>query len=178
MQKNHISKTLALGIIVLFISVGIHPAFAVDTKQFIVNNQSKDDCGFGEVRNTDLIKVESLLNRVEVYSNLLLVLSKNNFELSEFSEKLSNEISTLIGMFEKLTEDRFPIICNISLGLFKQFENLVFYFDNLAYYYQKNPVLSSIADICAGIMDFFAISIYFIAREFGCEWAPDIYPPP
>ena len=32
MMKNHISKFLCLGIIVLFIGIGIYPAFAVDDK--------------------------------------------------------------------------------------------------------------------------------------------------
>ena len=32
MQKNHTCKTLAIGIIILFIGVGIHPVFAVESK--------------------------------------------------------------------------------------------------------------------------------------------------
>jgi hypothetical protein len=32
MRRYLLGKTLALGVVVLFISVGIHPAFAVDTK--------------------------------------------------------------------------------------------------------------------------------------------------
>ncbi len=32
MQRNLFSKILAIGIIILFIGVGIHPAFAVEDK--------------------------------------------------------------------------------------------------------------------------------------------------
>ena len=40
MQKSHIDKILAIGVIILFIGVGIHPVFAVGTKQ---SNLNKDE---------------------------------------------------------------------------------------------------------------------------------------
>ncbi len=42
-------KILAIGIIVLFIGVGIHPAFAVDTRQSMVNKANEKDCGCNEL---------------------------------------------------------------------------------------------------------------------------------
>jgi hypothetical protein len=40
MRRNLIGKTLALGVVVLFIGVSVHPAFAVDTKTSITSNQN------------------------------------------------------------------------------------------------------------------------------------------
>ncbi len=106
MKNKLLSKILAIGIIILFIGVGIHPAFAVDTKQSIRFNQSEKCRECSEISDADLVKVESLLNRVGVYSKLLLVLSRYNPELREISEDLSYLIST----FKK--SDLKDIICD------------------------------------------------------------------
>ena len=39
MTRTHIGKILAVGIICLFIGVGIHPAFAVEDKASTYNNE-------------------------------------------------------------------------------------------------------------------------------------------
>ncbi len=101
MQRKHTRGILAIGIVVLFIGVGIHPAFAVNTKQSMINKVSVEDCGCGEVSDTDLVKVERLLDRVEVYSKLLLVLSKHNPELREMSEELSNQLANINKLYDE-----------------------------------------------------------------------------
>ena len=93
MQKNHTCKILAIGIIVLFIGVGIHPAFAVDTKQSMVNKASKEDCGCKEVDNRHLGILEKQLDRLEVYSKLLLVLSRDIPEVKEKCEEILDIIN-------------------------------------------------------------------------------------
>ena len=50
MQKNQLSKIIVVWIIVLFIGIGIHPAFASDTKQTIIEQHCEGES------NTDLIK--------------------------------------------------------------------------------------------------------------------------
>ena len=101
MQKKHTIGILAIGIVVLFIGVGIHPAFAVNTKQSMVNKESVEDCGCGEVSDTDLVKVDRLLDRVEVYSKLLLVLSQHYPELREMSEELSDKLSNVNKLYDE-----------------------------------------------------------------------------
>jgi len=101
MQKKHTRGILAIGIVVLFIGVGIHPAFAVNTKQSMVNKVSVEDCGCGEVSDTDLVKVDRLLDRVEFYSKLLLVLSQHHPELREISEELSNQLSNINKLYDE-----------------------------------------------------------------------------
>ncbi len=53
-NKILFNKSLAIGIIVLFIGVGIHPAFAVDTNHSIV---SGEDCGCKKVSNNDFFPI-------------------------------------------------------------------------------------------------------------------------
>jgi len=105
MQKKHTRGILAIGIVVLFIGVGIQPAFAVNTKQSMVNKVSIEDCGCGEVSDTDLVKVDRLLNRVEVYSKLLLVLSKHNPELREMRGELSDQLANINKLYDEFNTD-------------------------------------------------------------------------
>jgi hypothetical protein len=81
-----IKKSITFSIILLFIGVSISSGISIDTETIEV-----EDCKeCNKVDNADLIKVERLLDRVEVYSKLLLVLSKHYPELKEISEELSN----------------------------------------------------------------------------------------
>jgi hypothetical protein len=105
MQKRLYYKTLAIGIILLFLGVSVSSAISIDTKSTITNIQSEECKECNEVSKSDLVIVERLLNRVEVYSKLLLVLSNNNPEIREKCEELSNIKDTI--------DWDFPIICNI-----------------------------------------------------------------
>ena len=49
MQRKLLRKILAIGIIILFIGVGIHPSFAVDTKSTTSNNKSEEFKSCSEV---------------------------------------------------------------------------------------------------------------------------------
>jgi hypothetical protein len=44
MERNMFKKALVVGIIFLFIGVGVQPVFAVETKQSIINQPSVEDC--------------------------------------------------------------------------------------------------------------------------------------
>ena len=103
------SKILALSIIFLFIGVSFSSSVSVDTQS--INVESEDDCGCNEVSDTDLILVERLLNRVEVYSKVLVVLSKHYPELREISEELSRIIS-----ISDLYNNNRPL-CNILINI-------------------------------------------------------------
>ena len=64
MSKNPVFyKSLVVGVIVLFIGVGVQPAFAVTPD----TSDSEDDCNLcaKKVSKSHLILIESLLNRVE-----------------------------------------------------------------------------------------------------------------
>ena len=90
---NNISKkSIVISIILLLVGVSLSSAISVDTKSTISNNESEECKECNEISNADLVKVERLLDRVEVYSKLLLVLSRHNPEIKEISEELLNEI--------------------------------------------------------------------------------------
>jgi hypothetical protein len=82
------------------------------------------DCGCEEVSRSDIIRVERLIDRVEVYSKLLLVLSRYTPEVREDYEEIYDMISTLNTLGLK------DAIC-ISLGIIET------YFSNKGDYYLK-----------------------------------------
>ncbi len=103
-------KLIGIFICMLFVGVSVSSAFAVDTKQSMVNKASEEECiECKEVSKTDLIKVERLLNRVEVYSKLLLVLSRNNPELNGKSKELIDLTYSIYGSDSD--------ICNLLLDI-------------------------------------------------------------
>jgi len=157
----------------LFIGVGIHPAISVETKTSIVNQQSENDCGCEEVSNTDLIKVERLLNRLEVHIKLLLVLSKHNPELTEEYEELSNEIITLNGMYKGLKpnstfSDR-PI-CDLLWDGLNYYFDLYFYYEDLANYSGSFILLIIYSLIASFYCNLALVLMYFFFKL-------DCYPP-
>ena len=124
MNKNILKKGLVVGVIFLFIGVGINPAFAVKTKTSIVNNQSEEDCGCQVINDVNLVRferlsnrIEKLLNMLEIYTNIVSILSKNNLVIAEKYEDSSNEIATLKESNEELKTDIIfqdsPFICDI-----------------------------------------------------------------
>jgi len=169
-----LKKILAVGITILFIGVGIHPAFAVDTKTSIVNQQNEENCGCGVINKKDLIKVERLLNRFEVYSKLLLVSIKYNPQIAKLSKGLSNEITTLTEMCEKLKSDSplwdWPIICfiweEVMLFLTSIYEVLIYlieYTEGLLEY-----IFLKVQERIFSIME----RIFLKGIELGCWPAP------
>ena len=77
MKKGLYCKILAFGIIVMFIGVGTHPAFAVDTKQPIVNITNEEDCGCNAKSDSGICKILELIAlSLDERMNLLIVLSK------------------------------------------------------------------------------------------------------
>ena len=129
-KKEWLVKTLALGVVILFIgaSVSYTSAIRVKNKPLIVDNQVEEDCGCNEVDDRQLVLLEKQIDRLEVYSKLLLILSKHHPEVLEDYEELSNMILTLNRL------DKKPIcvfLDNLSESYwrrFKIYENLAFGF--------------------------------------------------
>jgi hypothetical protein len=91
-MKNICKKSFVISIILLLIGVSVSSAISVDNESTISNRQSEECIACKEVSDTDLILVERLLDRVEVYSKWLMVLSRHNPELKQVCEELINEI--------------------------------------------------------------------------------------
>jgi hypothetical protein len=115
MQKSIIKKGLVAGIIVLFIGIGVQPAFAVD----ISNNRPSEyieDCGC-EINDNNLVRIksllkriESLLDRVEIRIKLITTLYKDHPEVIEDCEEISEKITT----FREMNEENFSERISIS----------------------------------------------------------------
>jgi len=116
MQNSIVKKSLVAGIIVLFIGVGIQPAFA---NEISINrpSENKEDCGCQVADNFDIVRLERLLDRLKGYTKTLLFLSKNNPKIAGKCQELSDGINKIADKYEELktvsTKDDYPIICDI-----------------------------------------------------------------
>jgi hypothetical protein len=93
------SKILVFGVILLFISVCVQPAFAVESILSNENTQIEEDCDCQELDRINQIKVKLLLTRLEVINNILLSRFGHNPKIKEISEKIS-EITDSDGILE------------------------------------------------------------------------------
>ncbi len=117
-MKYIYKKSLVISIILLLIGFSVSSAISVDTKSPVVNQQRGEDCNYEEINSRHLVRLERQLNRLEVYTKLLLVLSRDNPELREISEELSYLIST----FKK--SDLKDIICDWLLNMIYSLDNI------------------------------------------------------
>ncbi len=119
-------------------SIGNPEVEPLDTKSPVVIQQSEEDCNCKDIDNRHLVILERQLNRLEVYSKLLLILSKHNPELKEISEELSNRISTL----RETNDDR--IICNILKAIAPIMILIVGGFVHYIQEFEDNPIIRNI----------------------------------
>lgn len=116
MRTSCINNSLAVAIILLFVGVGIQPAFAVTSN----TTESEDDCDICSKASKQYIdRLTTLLDRLEKHNNQLSVLSKHNPEVEEKYQKLSKKIAIFKEMNKELNLDwNFPIICTILSIIF------------------------------------------------------------
>ena len=154
-------KSITTGIILLFIGVSISSGISIDTKTTHVK-----DCGCKEVDNKHLQFLEKQLNRLEVYSKLLLVFGRYNPELKEISEEISNGTITLT---MEITMDNNPIICAVLENIFMSLADFI---DKLSEWNMAICILF-IKTIGAPI----GLTVGGIGLLLHCDWIwPDIPP--
>ena len=89
--RDLLSKTLVVGVIVLFIGVGIQPAFAVTPD----TSDSVEDCNLcPKASKQQIDRLNNLLERLVRYDSQLSILSKHNPEIEEKYQELSNYINS------------------------------------------------------------------------------------
>jgi hypothetical protein len=174
MKKGLYCKVFAVGIIVLFVGVSVSSAISVDTHSVIENEEECKECN--EVDNADLIIVERLLDRVEVYSKLLLVLSNHYPELIYLNEELSNVISTLT---EDLKNDEYTFTCYI-LSIYDSIITIIYikfdiYRDN--FIDNGNNLIVVILGIYLEILNYLHGLIWETGYYLNCDWIPPWYIP-
>ena len=118
------------------------------------------DCGCNKVSDADIIRLEKQLDRLDRYTNLLLVLSKDN---PEIKQKWGE-------MLDVLNSDRkwdFPIICNLLLESYIHLGDFCFYFVNMIH----KGVIYVILFVITLIM---GASIYRFMVKLDCDNLPYI----
>ena len=101
MKGNMFRKGLVVGIIFLFIGIGVQPAFAVEITNIRQSSDDIDDCNCKVADNYKLEKYKNQIGKLESYSKLLLSLSKNNPEVKVQYQELLNDID----LFEEIYDD-------------------------------------------------------------------------
>jgi hypothetical protein len=105
-------KSLVVGVIVLFIGVGVQPAFALNESASISDDE--DDCNLcPKVSKQHIVRIKDLIDRLDTLNTKLSKVSKLNPEIEENYQEISDRISTLTEMKEKyLSNDEwdFPFI--------------------------------------------------------------------
>ena len=96
-------KGLVVGIIILFVGVGLNPAVAVNPNISVIIKQeeviedntdisgNEEDCGCNPV---DEVDIDSLSNSVKVFTSFVSVISRGNPEIREKCEEISDIINS------------------------------------------------------------------------------------
>ena len=140
----HKKILIVVGITIIFLGVGIQPVLANEVS-IAKTSDAEEDCNCKPVSSLHLVRLKSLLNRLDKHYNLLSILSKINPELSEKYQELYDNIDALT---EYHNEDifelswNFPILCGL---IEKTYNNLYLLFQYLAKNWDTYPwPLSSI----------------------------------
>ncbi len=164
-MNNICKKTITFSIILLLIGITVSSAISIDTKSPVVNQQSEEDCNCKEIDSRHLVVLERQLNRLEVYSKLLLVLSNHNPELFKNYEELTDMISTLN------TLDLKDLICNI-LGITGNYFDLIgpYYIEKAIDYFDDFRIILGTIFLNISIMLMVLTQIIAIIYfELGCQ---------
>ncbi len=117
MRTSCVKNGLVVGVILLFIGIAFQPAVAVNP----ISADNEEDCSIcPKVSKLQIVRLKSLINRVETLDNKLSVISKHNPEIAEKYQELSDEITTLKEMHKEFKPNKqlndypYPIIvCSI-----------------------------------------------------------------
>ncbi len=182
MPNNKIwKKGLVVGIIVLFIGVGFQPAFANEVSITNKTSDVEEDCNCNPVSNLHLIRLERMLNRLEIHTKILSIFSKYNPEFKEKYQEISNRISTLKETNNELklgsSDWDYPIICEILLIIITPVDDLALYIIEIL----EGDVESFLDAIIRIILTPIMASILFLyfyllafGVSFGCLEFPDL----
>ena len=181
MRTNHLKKGLTVDIIALFIGVGVYPAVAsvpirntnilqIEELESSVITDSEEDCNCQPVSKLHLIRLKRLVNRLVVYNNILLLLSKHHPEVAEKYQEISDRITELREMTNELKTDLplgyNPFICFTLFILMFQILLLIGFMGNLI---QIFPTLKDIIEKIANwIGDSILVRILNLLVEFEC----------
>ena len=175
-------EILILGIIFLFIGLGINPAFAVEISND-TTSEDIEDCDCEVTDNFDIVRIKSLLNRaersinrVETFAKLIPILSKDNPEVFEVCLEYIDECQEKLETIRlNIQSGAFELICSL-IEDFKDFLiNLIYGFvDMLAKIAERftkfYPIYCIIGQLIIDILDFIVEMIYITGYFLDCDW--------
>lgn len=182
-------EILIIGIICLFIGVGIQPAFAIEN--IAINRPSKiiEDCGCEVTDNYDIVRVKSLLNRVESFLNrvemrtkLITTFSKDNPEVFEvcleYIEICQEKLETIC---LSIQSGKYELICSFLSDLWdflwEFFFDFVDMLDKIAERFNiLIPIFSIVILLFYVSLEIISTVITMLGGVFDCNWLyPDKY---
>jgi len=161
MNKDMICKTIALGVIIIFITVGIQPALAVERGVSVDNTENEEDCDCQEdISNPYMVKL--WLNKVKVFTNIIMSRYGHIPEVKEICQEVIDiSINPNITICILLTIRAFPLTIR---GLFWA----VFVFQNHVY-----PLLGFIGEFRIKYLQTKLEPIAELYEYYDCgDWPP------
>jgi hypothetical protein len=98
-------ELIGIFVCLLFFGVSISSAISIDNKSINSNNKSEKDCGCEEVSDSDFIKLENYINKIQAIGNLLSALSRFNPEISNKCDVLLDNLRASTELYKNLKPD-------------------------------------------------------------------------
>jgi hypothetical protein len=159
MKKGLIRKGLVFSIIVLFIGVGIQPAFATESITTIADSEDCKDCQVSE--EYSLLKVNLMLTRLGVIVNFVSYRFGDIAKVKENCQKIID----VINLFS-LTDNE--TICNIIYtimtpvdSLIDSFSDTYKYLENISYFLATMFKLTVVYPIIGVFAVIWRIGVFF-----------------
>ncbi len=163
-MKNIFKKTITFSIILLLIGVSVSSAYSIDTESPVVNKQSEEDCNCKEIESRHLVLSERQLNRIGVYTKLLLVLSRDVPEV----KKKCEEVLDLIHSVKSKSN---LIICSILFGIFLPLYLIAYKLLEIAKSLDEHYALATLfGGIALLLFNGPLVIIAALGLAYGCNW--------
>jgi hypothetical protein len=151
MKKVIFSKILIIGVILLFIGVGIQPAFSIEPEFPVANIEKEEDCDCQKVDISDSFMVKLWLNKLKVFNNIILLKFGHIPEI----EENCNDIFNFINSYYPLSDGE--IVCTILVGI---------YLGILSIYWSIRELQEEVGGLLAALLYFPLIPIATIGLFF------------
>ena len=115
MVERMYKKGLVVGIIILFVGMGVQPALAVENKVSTDKVEDLEDCDCQEIDDEQLGILKKYLNRFESNIKKLSLLFKDNSEIANEYEELTNSIQEMNIVIN--SDIKFPILCEFFTNI-------------------------------------------------------------
>jgi hypothetical protein len=165
MGKIYFKKGIVIGIILLFFGATLSSAISVETKPNTSIGLRNERCECNEISSSNLIKLKKQLNKLEIYTKLLLILSKENQGINKKCQELLNCISKT-----NINDD--TIMCNFLEKIFNILGPLQFFLSNWVYEKIPNRLGWLLGIFVYGIFIPPVLLVWYTADFLGCDWIP------